>query len=240
MKQAIANKVNPLGHGCGGSGWRRVAHLDMSDPTATCPSNWTLNSSPRGCGQRNTSNFYASDSTIYPVGGQSYSYVCGRILAYQQGAPEAFFNSIGGGQTSVDSVYVDGISVTHGPVGSRQHIWTFAATRNASYYRSMYNCPCTNTRYNWPDQLPSFIQNNYFCDTGNPGPGHNDTAYYTTDPLWDGAGCGPNNACCQFNNPPWFKSTLPLGTSDNIEVRFCYGATIPENPIVYLIEIYVQ
>ncbi len=64
--------------------------------------------------------------------------------------------------------------------------------------------------------------------TGNPGPGYSLTDYYTTDPLWDGAGCGPNNACCQFNNPPWFKSSLPLGTSDDIEIRICHGESSGE------------
>ncbi len=86
-------------------------------------------------------------------------------------------------------------------------------------YQTIWNCACTNTQNNWPHQLPSFIQNNYFCDTGNPGPGFSITDYYTTDPLWDGAGCGPNNACCQFNNPPLFKSTLPQATFEDIEMR---------------------
>ena len=27
---------------CGGSGWRRVAFLDMTDPDQTCPSSWRL------------------------------------------------------------------------------------------------------------------------------------------------------------------------------------------------------
>ncbi len=52
VKQAVASTINPsLDSGCGGSGWRRVAYLNMSDPSATCPSNWTVHSSPRGCGR---------------------------------------------------------------------------------------------------------------------------------------------------------------------------------------------
>ncbi len=248
VKRAIMNTVNPTLDknenfiACGHSGWRRVVYLNMTSPSATCPSSWTTHRSPRGCG-RTAPHAYTCDSAIFPIGGVSYSSVCGRILAYQRGTTDAFFNSVRGGQASIDSPYVDGISVTHGPVGSRQHIWSFAAAiyEEDRSYQTSWNCACTNTQYNWPYQLPSFIQNNYFCDTGNPGPGLSLTSYYTADPLWDGAGCGPNNACCQFSNPPWFKSTLPQRTSDDIELRLCHGeVSSDEDTIVYLIEIYIQ
>ncbi len=151
--------------------------------------------------------------------------MCGRILAHQRGTPDTFLYSITDRHTSIDSAYVDEISVTHGSVSSRQHIWTFASSlyEDDPSYLTSWNCACTNSRYNWTHQLPSFIQNNYFCDTGNPGPGFSFTDYYGTNNLWDGAGCGSNNACCQFNNPPWFKSTLPQTISEDIELRICCG-----------------
>ena len=40
--------------------------------------------------------------------------------------------------------------------------------------------------------------------------------FYGDDPLWDGAGCGPQNTCCSFNTPPWFYRQPPL---DDIEMR---------------------
>ena len=243
-KEEIKQRINDTVNSCGGIGWTRVAYLNMRDPAAVCPTNWTLHTSPvRGCGQTQTAS-YTCDSAFFSVSGQSYSKVCGRILAYQVGSTNAFHTSIAAGRTSIDSAYVDGVSVTHGPAGSRQHIWTFAAAlydEDPNYYPS-YNCLCTNTRYNWPDQLPSFIQNNYFCDTGNPGPiwGSGST-YYSDDPLWDGAGCGKNSTCCQFNNPPWFYSTLPQATMDDMEVRLCFGeAADNENAVIYLLEIFVR
>ena len=45
--------------------------------------------------------------------------------------------------------------------------------------------------------------------------------FYGDDPLWDGAGCGPNNDCCTLNNPPWFHKQLPSATADDIEMRLC-------------------
>ena len=144
----------------------------MRDHGSICPTNWTLQTSPRSC-SRTSRNRFTCDSEIISVKGQRYSRVCGRILAYQKGATDAFWNALDHSKTTIDSAYVDRLSLTHGPVGSRQHIWTFAAAfyENDNSYRSNWNCPCTNTRHNWPYQLPSFIQNNYFCDTGNPGPG---------------------------------------------------------------------
>jgi len=53
------------------------------------------------------------------------------------------------------------------------YVWTFVATLHddGTNYIIDRNCPCTNTRYNWHCQLPSFIQNNYFSDTGKTGHG---------------------------------------------------------------------
>ena len=66
--------------------------------------------------------------------------------------------------------------------------------------------------------------------------------YYSDDPLWDGAGCGEISTCCQFNNPPWFYSTLPQATTGDVEVHLCHGegSLSTEDTIVYLIEINVQ
>ena len=121
-KEEIKHILNP----CGDSGWTRVAYLDMRDPGSVCPTNWILHTSPdRGCIRIRTTS-PSCDSAIFSARGQSYSRVCGRILAYQRGSTDAFWNSFRS-HSSIESAYVDGLSLTHGPVGSRQHIWTFAA-----------------------------------------------------------------------------------------------------------------
>ena len=38
----------PTEHPCGGSGWRRVAYLNMSDPSQHCPSVWQEITTPQG------------------------------------------------------------------------------------------------------------------------------------------------------------------------------------------------
>ena len=248
IRQVIRDFVKNLNQsntsqGSNGTGWRRIAFMNITDSSDICPLNLTMYTSPvRGCGHR----LYTTrgcDSVFFPLNSQSYSIVHGRIIAYQRGSPDAFANYHIYGQTTIDSAYVDGVSLTHGPAGSRQHIWTFGAAvyEANNIYLTRDTCNCTNSQYSWPHQLPPFVGNNYFCDTGNHGPGWDTTTYYSDDPLWDGKGCGPFSTCCQFNSPPWFQTTLPQTTSDDIELRVCRDeANNNEDTIINLIEIYVQ
>ena len=243
IRSLLSDEVAPPTCPCGGPGlWHRIAHLDMSDPNQQCPPNWALVSTPgRACG-RSRSLRQSCDSAVFKSNHFSYSHVCGRINAVQRGSPDAFFPSIDGRHATLEDAYVVGISLTHGVEGSRQHVWTFAA----ALYETSPNiyppwiCPCTNTGLTWPYQIPSFIGNRYFCDTGNPGPVWSLTALYPDDPLWDGEGCGPTSTCCQFNNPPWFCTTLPQPTTDDIELRICgHNGFDNEDVNVQLIDIYI-
>ena len=219
---------------CGGAGWRRVAYLNMSDPRQTCPSNWTLNTSPvRGCGRTSTGR-QTCDSVFYPVNGLSYSRVCGMATAYHKGWSSGF--------EIVRSINdaVSGLSVTHGPPGARQHIWTFVTAENDAQVNTD-NCPCTNTSITWPHSVPSFLGNDYFCDTGRHETGYDRLAFYSNDPLWDGKGCAPTSSCCTFNSPPWFCRTLPQATTDELEIRLCnHFKSIHADKIFTLINIYVR
>ena len=240
LKEDIANllQANSVFHNCpcGGPGqWTKIAHLSMSDPSQQCPSNWNLITTPvRGCGRTSRGCY----SATFPSHGQSYSQVCGRVIAYQKGTTDAFRYA------RLEQTDIDGVSITHGPAGSRQHIWSFLAARyetNIPNYFARSNCPCTNINEAWPFQVPSFIGNDYFCDTGNPGPGSDAATTYTDDPLWDGEGCGSTNTCCELNNPPWFCTTLPQPTTDDLEIRNCASNTpAQEDSIISLIDIYTM
>ena len=222
LNETVIPVLNPAGLTtcpCGGAGeWRRIAHLNTSDPNQQCPPNWRLHTTPvRACG--GTLNSSCSSAT-FPSNGKSYSRVCGRVIAYQRGSTDALKPSIFGANPGLEGVYLDGVSLTHGTPGSRLHIWSFAAAVWESNV-DISTCSCTNTDFTWPHQVPSFIGNNYFCDTGNPGPGVSHSQVYADDPLWDGEGCGPTSSCCQLNTPPWFCTTLPQHTTDDIELRTC-------------------
>ena len=227
--------------GCGGVGWTRVAYLDMTDNAQQCPLNWTLITTPkRSCGRTTGTADYncCCDSATFSVQGVQYSQVCGRIIAYQVGHPEAFAGENIGFPMTIDGPYVDGVSVTHG--NPRQHIWTFACALSETA-RTVGICPCTDTNYLTTINIPSYIGEDYFCETGVPPGESYSSVFYSDDPLWDGNGCGPTSTCCTFNDPPWFCQQLPQTTTDDIEVRLCSIQDIAaENVPVELIEIYVK
>ena len=239
----IGEKVDKNPCSCGGAGWTRVAYLNMSDPQQTCPSNWNLNTSPvRGCG-RSSSGYVICDSVVYPVNSRSYSSVCGKITAYHSHISAGLSNFWQNDNLNIEEHYVSGLSITHGPPGARQHVWTFvgALTEQDNEFNGQYNCPCTNTTATWAYEIPTFIGNDYFCDTGNRGPGYNNTAFYRNDPLWDGEGCGSTSSCCEFNYPPWFCKSLPQPTTDDLEIRLCMHEAEPyEDKIITLMDIYVK
>ena len=62
----------------------------------------------------------------------NYSIVCGRIYAYQREESLAFGYSVDwspivlGVNATIDSPYLSGLSLTHGLVRQRKHVWTFA------------------------------------------------------------------------------------------------------------------
>ena len=63
---------------------------------------------------------------------------------------------------------------------------------------------------------------------------------YTT-PLWTGEGCGPPE-CCSHSGMPWFCKTLPVPTTDYIEIRNCHndGRGNNEDVALDLIELYIH
>ena len=76
---------------CGsGEGWKRLAYLDMTGSTENYPSGFKLYQSVRTCG-RITSNVGSCTSVQFPSYGSSYSQVCGRVVGYQIGAPDAAY-----------------------------------------------------------------------------------------------------------------------------------------------------
>ena len=224
---------------CGGPGqWSRIAFFNMSEPSQQCPSSWNLFTSPvRGC--VSSVSDPSCDSAIFPSNGKLYSRVCGRVNAYHEGSLNGLL-TLTENPPGLEGVYVDGVSLTHGAPGSRQHIWTFIASAYETGGFTVNKCPCTSTAP-WPHQIPSFIGDNYFCETGNRGESFYFDTVFTDDPLWDGSGCGSSSSCCEFNNPPWFCATLPQPTTDDLELRICRDeGSNSEDIIISLVEINVQ
>ncbi|XP_019854327.1 PREDICTED: uncharacterized protein LOC109583425 isoform X2 [Amphimedon queenslandica] len=227
---------------CGkGGGWRRIASLNMTDPNEKCPTQFRFYSQDgvRACG-RPVTNSGSYVGITFPSRDIKYSQVCGKVIGYQFKFTDGSYRHQTGG--NINSPYTDGISLTYG--SPRKHIWTLmsGATGNGSYSR----CPCgtpkpQSAQESW--SAPSFVGSHYYCEAGYEGsltPW--DPKIYTSDPLWDGKGCGSSETnCCQRTLIPWFYRSFTHSTTDNIEMRICCDeGTSDEDVPVGEYEIYIK
>ena len=234
-----APTTSPTPGQCGGPGWRIVVFLNMTNTSHVCPTEFAKTVySRRTCGRGN-SGWRTCSSTTFSVGGSQYSRVCGRALAYQWGRTDAFYG-YHGERRGLNAQYVDGLSLTHGASGSRQHIWTFASgafTGSNTSHSPRNRCPCDNGN---TYRSPPFVGNDYFCESVLYRQPHQ-YIFYPNAPLWDGQVCEGGGTCCKFNNPPWFTKNLANSTTNDIELRMCSYYTNAYSDIALgLLELYVQ
>ena len=168
-------------------------------------------------------------------------------MGYQYASPDAVDPTVDGlkNHNDINSYYVDGVSITRG--SSRQHVWTLmAGLLESSIFNPTndrrYNCPCSQGSPQ-NSTLQSFIGNDYFCESANPVHGTFESKLYTSDPLWDGKGCGSLEGVCCTSRPslPWFNKILNTATTDYLELRVCGDeGTDNENVPVSFYELYVK
>ena len=234
----ITQKLIVANRNCGPGLWYRMAHLNMSNSSQQCPSAWREynNNGIRGC-RRPMVYSPSCSATIYPTS-RRYSRVCGRIIGHQIGGTDAF-GHLAIDHTTIDSYYVYGVSVTHG--APRNHIWTLAAgiTDRAHYIGLGWECPCVNPSDAGNVPPPSFVGNNYYCESGNPTDSGAGNILYTADPVWDGQQC-EGQCCSNGKSPPWFSVALPNTTTDDIEVRICIPEGYVDDVGIHLLELFVQ
>ncbi len=214
-------------------GWMRVANLDMTDRNQTCPDGFapiTRSTAPkRLCGRPSTVSA-GCVSVVFPVHGVGYSQVCGRVKAYQYASPDAFYRYDDSAE-SLDSHYLDGVSITHGKQ-PRSHVWSFASSWSNTA------CPCSDN-FDQVSVPPSFIGGNYFCESGH----RSNWGYflYPDNALWDGVGCLDSSSCCDPPRLPWFCTTLSSATTNDIEVRLCGDQAISDEDVpIEQVEIFVN
>lgn len=210
-------------HKCGSGNWRQFFHFNMSEPSQTCPSGWNQVSNPhRAC----TGTPFNCASTYITSGGQAYREVCGEISGIGVGLPDAFYRHTRRNGRRIERNYLDGVSITYGSAGSRQHIWSFGMGHT-------HRCPCDLPSSSFEAPLPpSEVGNNFYCTS---------VADSTETPLWQGTSCGSSDPCCSYNNPPLFKTRLPADTTENMELRICMDEHSNDEKMYLLsVEIYVQ
>ena len=107
--------------------------------------------------------------------GKTYSRVYGRLIAYQQTCLFIL------GRT-LEQHYLDGVSITHGSAGSRQHVRSLASALGGAIDCQEFSC-----RNNWPYSLEMI--------TGNHGGSPPFVLRYRVYLYW-----GPNDSGHPKNN----------------------------------------
>ena len=203
----------------------------------------------RTCG-RNSTTPDTCDSVAFPVTGEAYNQVCGRIVAYQWGLPSAFQSFYSSTSTfNLNNAYVAGISITRSDT-SREHVWTFAAGAlqqvGNTNLESAEHCPCLDDNFIGTNgELPTFVGGDYFCESALPDFGSNNPAavsstfeLHISDPLWDDQSCDATRDCC---DGPYFIKTFLTATTDTLEVRLCFHKNNTLSNIgIEMIELYVK
>ena len=215
------------GNNCGEGGWTRIGFVNMSEPGTTCPTGLTEGQYDNItlCGLNHTALDGTYDpvcnSTFFSTYGLNYSKVCGQVRGYQYGYAEGFFRFYYDYYNyNLSDPYLTGVSITYddNPI---KHIWSYACGFSEHhFFYHLLNCPCN---YGIPPS--SFINNNYYCESGYDHPYHfYNNLFLSNDTLWDGQQCNGNEStCCTTPNMPWFIKTLNETVSDDIQLRVCGG-----------------
>ena len=214
-----------------------MAYVNMSQSGANCPQGLTQTtlSGLTLCGR----NGLGCQSTVFSTLRLNYSQVCGQLRGYQRATPDGFFPYYANPSQTIDSVYVDGVSITYGSA-PRKHIWTYVTGLNLMYLNPQEHCPCNNGNSVAP---PPFVGSDYYCETGDNDKTCCANTFYPNDPLWDGQQCpGEEAPCCTHPNMPWFNKTLSETTTEDIELRVCGdgAATHDEDTPLEVIELFVR
>ena len=144
--------------------------------------------------------------------------------------------------STIDDYYLDGLTLSHGQSGLRQHIWTFVNGYSENV-RNRDACPCAPFASGFT--IPSFVGSNYFCESGYNSDDGSNIFRFHEELLWDGTGCTlVGNICCTFNSPPYFSIQLPSATTNDIDGRLCgYQNRIsssPANIYITFLELYIK
>ena len=221
----------------GQGGWMRVAHFDMTQPNAECPSVFEYhqysNIGHPLC-RRPAGSSAGCLSVIYNTFGYNYTAVCGQAKAYQFNSPDGFIAGV-----NIEGVYVDGLSITYG--SPRSHIWSYACgLEQQRFYGAISTvCPCNQGLV---ESAPVFVGNDYYCESSLPiGQGWQHVLY-ANDVLWDGQDClSQEVSCCLVSKMPWFLKALGGNVNENIELRSCGDQSAwDEDTPIEVVEIYIK
>jgi len=195
-----------------GGGWTRIAALDF--PQDPCPGAWVSEPHEGVCYRDLLSG--GARSASFSTLGISWQEVQGTFVLRQNGSTDAF--QWISADVDLDGDYVDGVSLTRGAPGSREHIYTYAIGQTDGF-SGEYDCPDVGGT-----TAPQYIGPDYVCGTGNPGTGYQHVRYSME--LFSGLS---------------FQSNIGASSTDDVESRIvCDQATSDEDVGVVALVLFVR
>ena len=140
------------------------------------------------------------------------------IKGYQRGTPYAFYDCYG---VKLSQSYLDGVIFKRYDVSTKkgEHVWSYAGGRSDKY-KSNSACPCNKGAIETA-KPPSFVGNNYYCESGTSKTKLTKYDFFPNDPLWDGKGFNNLEGPCRKDMMPYFKRTYDSAITDDISVSLC-------------------
>ena len=186
----------------GGGGAVLVGFLtSTSVPTDGCPPGWLVEDrrpSFIGCRRGDIGGAGGGQAAVFIGHYYPYRTIIGVVEAVPYGAGNAFTDLPQFSDGSIDSPYVDGVSITVGD--PRVHVFTFASADKPSV------CPCAGG-----PAAPAFVGGDYVCDEPTAALVDGGPVFDPGDPQWDGS----DNTC----EPVGFAATAPFFVVDTGAVR---------------------
>lgn len=154
-----------------GGGWTQLVNHDYA--TDNCPAGWVRSTSfVSVCTRQATSSSDVIRSTNIDSFGIQYEEVLGYVEGYQFGSNDGFGDYP---PNNINDAYGDVISFTNTPVNNREHLFSYAVGFGVVNYDDS-NCPGVNGGAN----PPTFVGNDYLCETANTSSSGLLFQWYTT------------------------------------------------------------
>ena len=227
----------------GEGGWTRIAHVNMSEPGASCPDGLFEEEFNDSLSWRTlcTINSWTEDyhvdvcnSTTFSVHDIEYSQICGYVRGYQHGLGVGHFIYALTDLNILlsENPYFTGVSIVHNNNSELSDIWTYLSAWAEEYNNSndlnsrWFSCPCDQAKLDLNISNIS-IPFDYYCESGRPTDDSSYSKLYIDDPLWDGKQCSESESlCCTEPNMPWFFKILDDYSDEDIQIRLCGWASI--------------
>ncbi len=184
-----------------GGGWTVIADYDFSSDT--CPGEWVQHSTEGLCYGNLSSG--GERSATFDALGLTWDEALVEVCMRQYRSDDAFQRS---GSPTLEDSYVDGLSLTHGASGARQHLysWGIGSTQGLN---PTYDCPADGGQ-----SPPSFVGSAWSCDSGDSDSGRESVWY--TPRLFEG---------------DLQQVALSTSTSEDVEARISFDQATSDEDI---------